>query len=89
MTVIGDPRPSGQEGPAGDQRAAGEEGPAGDPRQAGEASVRTNPADTRGFDPSAHTVEEVNAYLDGVGDNEKQRVLNAEKAGKNRVSIVG
>jgi hypothetical protein len=39
MTVIGDPRPAGEEGPAGDPRAAGEEGQAGDPRPGGEAEL--------------------------------------------------
>lgn len=37
--VIGDPRPSGEEGPAGDQRAAGEEGIAGDPRPGGSETL--------------------------------------------------
>lgn len=39
MTVIGDPRPAGEEGEAGDPRAAGEEGQAGDPRPGGEAEL--------------------------------------------------
>lgn len=39
MTIIGDPRPAGEEGPAGDLRAAGEEGAAGDPRPGGEAEL--------------------------------------------------
>ena len=38
--VIGDPRQSGEEGPAGDQREAGESGPAGDPREGGQAEVK-------------------------------------------------
>lgn len=43
------------------------------------------------FDPSAHTVEEVNAYLDGEGvtAEERERVLAAEREGKNRTTIVG
>jgi hypothetical protein len=40
------------------------------------------------FDPSAHTVAEVNDYLDAHPDD-ADRVLEAEAAGKNRVSIVG
>jgi hypothetical protein len=40
---IGDPRPSGAEGPAGDQRPSGEEGPAGDPRPTGEAAPVEEP----------------------------------------------
>ncbi|WP_027933733.1 hypothetical protein [Amycolatopsis thermoflava] len=41
------------------------------------------------FDPSDHTVTEVLAYLDGADDVERTRVLDAEKAGKNRRGIVG
>lgn len=44
-TVIGDPRPAGEEGPAGDQRAAGEAGPAGDPRPGGEEDTSTSAVD--------------------------------------------
>jgi hypothetical protein len=40
------------------------------------------------FDPSAHTVAEVNDYLDAHPDD-ADRVLEAEAAGKARVSIVG
>jgi hypothetical protein len=83
-TPIGDPRPAGQDGPAGDQRPPGDDGPAGDPRPAGNTDSKD---DGSSFDPSAHTVEEVNAYIAGVGDDEKQRVLDAEKAGKNRTSV--
>jgi hypothetical protein len=40
------------------------------------------------FDPSAHTVDEVRDYLDENPDDE-DRVLAAERAGKNRSSLVG
>jgi hypothetical protein len=40
------------------------------------------------FDPSAHTVAEVNDYLDANPDD-ADRVLAAERDGKARVSIVG
>jgi hypothetical protein len=40
MSVIGDPRKAGEEGPAGDQREAGAEGVAGDPRPAGEEAAK-------------------------------------------------
>jgi hypothetical protein len=47
------------------------------------------------FDPSAHTVEEVLAYLQGIDDADPEahdaevvRVIEAEKAGKNRKGIV-
>lgn len=84
-TPIGDPRPAGEEGPAGDQRAAGEEGPAGDPRPAGETTPGNAPAQ---YDPSDHTVDEVNAYLANADDDERDRVLEAERSGKGRTSII-
>jgi trigger factor len=80
---IGDPRPAGEWGPAGDQRAAGEDAPAGDPRPAGEATV------TPSFDPTEHTVDEVKAYLDEANEDEATRIVEAEKDGKGRKSIVG
>jgi trigger factor len=83
-TPIGDPRPAGEEGPAGDQRKAGEEGAAGDPRPAGEGtSTGSTP-----FDPSAHTVEEVRAHLDQATPSERDRVLQAERDGKARSSLI-
>jgi hypothetical protein len=83
-TPIGDPRPAGQEGPAGDQREAGESGPAGDPRPAG-----SNEGTPDAFDPSAHTVSQVQDYLDGADPTERERVLAAERAGKDRATITG
>ena len=44
--------------------------------------------DPEGFDPGAHTVADVEAYLAEHPD-ERDRVLAAEAAGKNRVSLVG
>lgn len=43
-------------------------------------------ADSEGgqFDPADHTVDEVWTYLEDADDAERQRVLDAEKAGKNR-----
>jgi hypothetical protein len=40
------------------------------------------------FDPSAHSVAEVQAYLNAHPDEEDE-VLDAERAGKNRASLVG
>jgi hypothetical protein len=40
------------------------------------------------FDPSAHTVAEVNDYLEQHPED-ADRVIQAESAGKARVSIVG
>lgn len=42
------------------------------------------------FDPTTKSVEQVNAYLAGdVTDEERDRVLNAERANKNRITITG
>lgn len=41
-----------------------------------------------GFDPSEHTVDEVNAYLEDHPD-EADDVLAAERAGKARVGVLG
>lgn len=41
------------------------------------------------FDPSTASVPEVQAYLAGADEAERDRVLAEEKAGKNRVTIVG
>lgn len=84
-TPIGDPRPAGQPGPAGDQRQAGEAGPSGDPRPAGEAA--TEQIAEPQFDPSEHTVTEVNDYLADADEAERGRVLAAERAGKDRASV--
>jgi hypothetical protein len=40
------------------------------------------------FDPSAHTVDEVNAYLDEHPD-EQDAVLRLERSGKARVGVLG
>ena len=40
------------------------------------------------FDPSEHTVDEVNAYLEAHPDD-SDRVLTLEEAGKARVGILG
>jgi len=39
------------------------------------------------FDPEEHTVDDVNAYLAGVDDEEKFRVLETERQGRNRKGI--
>lgn len=41
------------------------------------------------FDPSTASVTEVNDYLGSASEDERTRVLAEEKAGKNRVTIVG
>lgn len=45
----------------------------------------TDPADL--FDPSAHSVDDVNAYLAQADPDEQTRVLEAEKAGKDRKTV--
>ena len=40
------------------------------------------------FDPGQHTVPETLEYLTGKGDAEVQRVLEAERSGKNRSSLL-
>jgi hypothetical protein len=39
------------------------------------------------YDPSAHTVDEVNAYLADADEAERTRVLEAEAQGKNRTTV--
>lgn len=41
------------------------------------------------FDPGEHSVDEVEAHLEGVSDAERERVLAAERGGKARKSLVG
>jgi trigger factor len=52
---------------------------AGDPDKAGIGT----------FDPADHNVEEVQIYLDDANDAERERVLAAEKDGKNRKTLTG
>ncbi|MGW7198461.1 hypothetical protein [Streptomyces chryseus] len=49
----------------------------------------TGPAAAGGsaYDPAEHSVEDVLAYLDEADHDEAQRVLDAEAAGKDRVTI--
>lgn len=70
------------------------EAPEPDPEPAAPADPEPGPAaDTDGpFDPGAHNMPDVLAYLQGLGDDdgaEYERVIAAEKAGKNRKGIVG
>jgi len=41
------------------------------------------------FDPADHTVAEVNAHLEKADDDERERVLAAERAGQARKGILG
>lgn len=60
----------------------------------GESKVGTE-SDDEAFDPSGHNAEEVRAYLAGLDDSDTEahgaeviRVLEAEKAGKDRKGII-
>lgn len=51
--------------------------------------------DESAFDPAKHNVDEVRAYLDGLDDSdpeahdaEVRRIVEAEKAGKNRTTLL-
>lgn len=50
------------------------------------AAVETLDADGP-FDPSKHKVDEVNAYLADADEAERDRVLEAEQAGKDRATV--
>ncbi len=41
------------------------------------------------YDPGAHTVDDVQKYLSSASDDEKERVIAAERACKDRYSITG
>lgn len=50
-------------------------------------SDTTQDTTTEPFDPSAHSVDEVNAYLKTASPEEQARVVEAEKAGKDRSTV--
>jgi hypothetical protein len=52
-----------------------------------QAAASTPPGDY--YDPGKHSVAEVNEYLSTASDEEQQRVLDAEAAGKARPTLVG
>ena len=54
-------------------------------------AVDADEAEAQGeeFNPDNHTVAEVNNYLSDASDEERERVLEAERAGQNRSTIVG
>ncbi len=64
------------------------------PRRAARERARASEEAGGLFDPGAHNLQEVRAYLDGLaGDDsgrvERDRVLDAERAGKARQGLVG
>ena len=66
---------------APNQQAVGQPGPAR--TDGGDAKA----ADDGTFDPGSVTIDEVKAYVD-ANPNERDAVLKAEKAGKNRTTLV-
>ncbi|MEU6010933.1 hypothetical protein [Streptomyces sp. NPDC047453] len=58
-----------------------------DPAEPGDADDQEAEVETPLFDPSEHSNREVLAYLDGVGEREALRVLDAEAAGQDRAGI--
>lgn len=62
---------------------------ADEPSQDQDEDVADDEEDEAGvFDPSGHTVVEVNTYLETADDAEHARVLAAEQAGKSRLGIL-
>ena len=54
-----------------------------------EAEEEETEETTEAFDPSTKDVGEVNEYLATASDEERERVLTAERAGKNRKTVDG
>lgn len=79
--------------PADDETGApAEEEGTGDPPPDGEDnSSGEDGKDDDGplFDPGAYTVAEVKTRLEGLSDDERDRVIAAERAGKDRAGITG
>lgn len=53
------------------------------------AVATSTPAETTPFDPSEHNGPDVIAYLKAANAEERERVLAAEKDGKNRSTVLG
>lgn len=95
--VIPDPAPgpadSPQDAPGGEaETAEPDTQDAGDIGTPGAPDDQLDPPEAPGepYDPGAHTVPDVNAYLAGpISDDERARVLAVERAERNRKGIVG
>lgn len=89
------PIPAGQETQEGETAEDARQVPEGDPTKAQEeGSSDEEPADTGSgetgeYDPADYSVRQVNSYLDSADAQERERVLQAERDGKNRQGIVG
>lgn len=59
-----------------------------DAEAAKQAAADADKATADLFDPSAHNVDEVKAYLETADEAERARVLAAEETGKKRVSLL-
>ena len=54
-----------------------------------EQAAQPDPVEEEAFDPAEHTVAEVEAYLADADEAERERVLEAERAGEARRTLVG
>lgn len=71
------PPPAGNTPPSPDDDGQGD----------GQGDGRGGGNDQEPFDPGAHTIPDVLAYLDTVGESEALRVYELEEAGENRAGI--
>lgn len=90
--LFGDPETASRPAPAAAMRAQAAEQTTAAP---GELRTLTPPTQTtdsgsepKPFDPSEHTGPEVIEYLKGAGEDERARVLAAEKGGKDRTTVL-
>ena len=68
---------------APNQQAVGQPGPA----RTGDTAEKASEADAGVFDPGAGTIDDVKAHVEANPD-QRGAVLEAEKAGKNRSTLV-
>ncbi|MFI8294441.1 hypothetical protein ACIGCZ_00690 [Streptomyces nigra] len=90
--LFADPTPTAPSAPPAMRARPAEQATA----EPGEARALTPPQQTAGqedeggeFDPSGHTGPEVIEYLKTADEDERARVLAAEKAGKGRSTVLG
>ena len=77
------PRAEAEAPDAGNPVSDADEGPV-TPRTGSDDSARETATSADQFDPADHNVDEVWEYLESADDAERQRVLAAERDGKNR-----
>ena len=81
--VVGE-APEGEEAPDFSAQPAKAAAPTAETAEAKEPAAES----TELFDPSTAKVDEVLAYASSVDDAERARILEAEKAGKARKSVI-